>query len=335
MLANGASLEAKKEINELYGFSDVDLNTLNGLHSKLLSTLPKIDSRSVFKSANSVILKPGFVYDPYFKEVVSNVFRAETLESDLSTTEGVSMFNQWCSDKTDGMIPKMFDSLVPTCFAVASADYFNAKWRFPFDKKDTSNRPFHNETGKVSNVSTMMNSTTLNVCSDNQFTLVQLDYGNKAFRFSIVMPGGFDSDNGFTLSQIIEVLTLEKWNELNQNTTEGEFIIELPKFEINSDAKDISEIVRNMGLMSLFASESLSGISMNHPELSLGCMMQAVKISVAESGTKAASVTTGIMAGANMDYVIPKQININRPFMFIIDESSTGAILYMGAVRSL
>lgn len=221
---------------------------------------------------------------------------------------------------------------IPTSFSISSADYFNAKWRIPFDQKKTISKPFNNENGKTTNVSTMTNSCLVSIFVDNELSLVQLYYGNKAFRFSIILPGTFKNSNGYTLSDAIASLTPEQWQNMNNNTEEMYCDIFMPKFELDSK-KNIASLMKKLGLNSLFEAGSMKNIIQNNPELSIGAVLQAVKINVTENGTKAASVTTALNPGSNWNPNEP--IHVNRPFAFIIDETSTGAILYAGVVRSL
>jgi serpin B len=62
---------------------------------------------------------------------------------------------------------------------------------------------------------------------------------------------------------------------------------------------------------------------------------QDTYISTDESGTEAAAVTTVGMEVTSMPST-PRSVifNAERPFIYIIQENSTGAILFMGAVKN-
>ena len=65
--------------------------------------------------------------------------------------------------------------------------------------------------------------------------------------------------------------------------------------------------------------------------LSISKMLQKAKIEVSEEGTKASAVT---MAMVELTALRPEprkvEFHANRPFIYMITERSTGAILFMG-----
>jgi serpin B len=62
-------------------------------------------------------------------------------------------------------------------------------------------------------------------------------------------------------------------------------------------------------------------------------------LSVSEKGIEAAAVTTGFMDGDNGEegesIVEYKKFYLDKPFAFIIRETSTNAIVFIGAVNQL
>ena len=61
----------------------------------------------------------------------------------------------------------------------------------------------------------------------------------------------------------------------------------------------------------------------------IGKMFQMAKIKLDEQGTEAAAVTVIIVAPTSMPPV-PKPFYVNRPFLYIISEQSTGTIFFIG-----
>lgn len=335
MISNGLTENAQKEINSFYGIDDNSTNQINLLHSKLLTELTNIDSRVTFTPANAVVLVPTYNFYPEFIQKINDNFGAETLRYDLYTDAGIDQFNQWCSNKTNGMIQNMLEKFGNKHdYIVVSADYFNAKWTIPFDTKDTKTKEFICESGDTKEVATMKGQKLVNTFSDNELSLIQIPYGNQAFRFSVILPGGYESDNGISLSQAVTQLTPEKWRMMNQNSDKGIYTIYLPKFEISTKGT-IQNYLQEIGFAELFKTGAISKLSPDMPEhsKSLSSILQAVKIKVEENGTSAASVTLGTTETSNV--TVPEDIHINRPFIFIIDEASTGTILYAGVVRTL
>lgn len=334
LLSNGVSDDARAEINSVYGVDANDAKGLNDLHSRLLRELRSIDSRVTFMSANAVDLCPMYDFYPDFERSVVSGLNAELLRYDLYQKSGIAQFNQWCSGKTNGLIKNMLDENMTYCgYTVASADYFKAKWTIPFDGKNTKNEDFTCEDGTLKKVPTMVGQKYISAYSDNTISLIQIPYGNQAYRFSIILPGDYQSDNEISIVEAVNKLNFDSWKKMNSEKMNYHRIINLPRFSISTKG-DIAPQVRAIGFNELFKDGAISKISPNLPENEkfLSFIQQAVTISVEENGTTAASVT---VTGGITENIVPEEIFINRPFMFIIDEASTGTILYAGVVRKL
>lgn len=335
LLSNGVCDEARSEIYSFYGIDAMESNGLNELHARLLRELKVIDSRVTLTSANAVNLCPMYDFYSEFKERVVSDLNVEVLNYNIYQPSGIRQLNQWCSGKTNGLINNILsENGTYSGFAVASADYFKAKWTMPFDGKDTENKDFTCENGDVKRVPTMVGSKQISAYTDNKISLIQIPYGNQAFRFSIVLPGGFHNDNGVTIADAVNELSFEKWKKMNDEKLNNSCIINLPKFSITTSG-NIEELLGAIGFEELFKEGAVSKISPNLPddEKNVSYINQAVKITVEENGTTATSVT--ISGGSLSNFVVPEKIFINRPFLFIIDETSTGAIIYAGVVRAL
>ena len=72
-------------------------------------------------------------------------------------------------------------------------------------------------------------------------------------------------------------------------------------------------------------------------ELGIGEVLQSIFISVDEGGTEAAAATIAtIIAEEELPPSLrPYPFHVNRPFLFLIKENKTGAILFMGQVTNM
>ena len=90
-----------------------------------------------------------------------------------------------------------------------------------------------------------------------------------------------------------------------------------------------------MGISRLFnTSGSLSRID---DEIYCDLIKQITKIKVSESGAEAAAVTGSMIHMWDGESVPqgPVEINVNRPFIFSITESTNNIILFAGVIRNL
>ena len=66
--------------------------------------------------------------------------------------------------------------------------------------------------------------------------------------------------------------------------------------------------------------------------LAVSRMFQKAKIDVAEEGTKAAAVTAAMIVTTSLYQPKPREVNFyaDHPFIYLIKERSSGAILFIG-----
>ncbi len=110
----------------------------------------------------------------------------------------------------------------------------------------------------------------------------------------------------------------------------------MPKFDIGSN-QDITRLLKSKGLDYMF-DYGFNAIASDGSLLKVTQVLQETRVSTDEGGTLGAAVTMmGIDAALNPDApeFKPVEITLDRPFLFMIEETSTGTILFIGAVTKL
>ena len=67
-------------------------------------------------------------------------------------------------------------------------------------------------------------------------------------------------------------------------------------------------------------------------KLSIADVIHQAFVAVDENGTEAAAATAVVMGETSMSPPPPIEVHINRPFIFLIRDLETGAILFVGRV---
>ena len=94
--------------------------------------------------------------------------------------------------------------------------------------------------------------------------------------------------------------------------------------------------MKALGMKDAFNSATADFSNISNNELYLSLLKQSTYLKVDEEGTEAAAVTVGGMSNsAAPPSAGPVPFYLNRPFVFMIGESSTGTILFMGKVTKM
>ena len=120
-------------------------------------------------------------------------------------------------------------------------------------------------------------------------------------------------------------------NEMINNLETRDVILRMPKFEYESRF-DLTQTLYNMGMQDAFTGlADFSGIT-GTLDLSIAKVIHQASITLDESGTEAAAATAVIFwenAASNL-----LEITIDRPFIYMIRDNQTGAILFLGRVKN-
>lgn len=332
MLANGAAGDTRDEILNTLGFEEKELADVNLFNRRLAKDLMEVDHTTKVSLANSIWIDQAFkVYDS-FLSVNRETYGAEIFNVNLSAEQTRKDINKWASDKTYGMIPEFFKTAPGGAVCLMNALYFNGKWTNKFDKALTAEGEFHNADGTLSHPMMMKanRSTFSGFHDDKGASWIGLYYGNSAYKLVLILP-----DEGIALSDYLATLTKEEWQEYNSyyHVVDCEGSITFPKFSMESEL-ELAEILAKLGIEKVFMSGVADFSLMTSQEMAVNRVKQATKVRFDEEGTEAAAVTavTGITDPGplnKLDFVF------DRPFAFIIQESSSKAILFTGCVNKL
>lgn len=166
---------------------------------------------------------------------------------------------------------------------------------------------------------------------EGEFQAIRLPYGEEEQMAMYVFLPWEDS----SLSQFMDDLSAEKWEERQNQFFSREGQIELPRFTISYE-KSLKEALSQMGMEIAFDPGEADFYEMVTWENGERVFISDVKhksfIEVDETGTEAAAVTSVEMEATSMPIDQPFRMKVNRPFYFMIHDKATNEILFMGTV---
>lgn len=338
LMTPGASDELAEDIIKGLGFEGYTTEELADYYKELIPALLDVDKSTKIWNANAIWVREPVKIDKKYQSFVQDKYGATAADMPMNGKEAADLINKWCSKNTNKMIDHIFDNVDDEIkMVLANALYFKGIWseKYKFDESDTKDEKFTNVDGTEKKVKMMHRTFEGNAFCDDKIASVSLPFGNQAFSMRFIMPVDENEDINKTLASI----TSEKWSEINgwNEHTEryGEIIMALPRFESEYEATNdiLKEAFNNIGLGSIF-SRVFDKIASE--DMVLAQVGQKTKIKVNETGAEAAAISWGSMKCADAGPVDGKfYFEATRPFIYVISECSTGAVLFAGAVKKL
>jgi Serine protease inhibitor len=336
MLNDGAAGDTSKEIMAMLGFAGSDTKSINELCKALIDGAPEVDPAvsvdiSSYIAANSHL---GVQLEDLFRKDMETYYRAEASSLDFSSPDALKTINGWCSKKTDGKIDKMLDELdAQTLLVLMNAVNFKATWVRKFDEKNTQTETFTKDDGKTVQIPMMHQEALVRFASNDTYSTLLLPYGgtNAEWYMYVLLP----QDNK-TVKDVLEKIEGLNWTNFFWETDIYKVDIKIPRFKTTSE-NDLIASITKLGAPSIFDPNKadLSKMCSNSKNLYVSKMLQKATIDVNEKGTEAVAVTAAVVDPTEAPQK-PKptaEFHANHPFVYVIQERSSGAIFFIGTFR--
>jgi serpin B len=244
--------------------------------------------------------------------------------------------NDWVAKQTNDRIKDLLPpkSLNPmTRLVLVNAVYFLADWTLPFKKEATTQAPFFVDGTKSRNVDTMHAVEYVAYAEADGAKVIELTYKGNTASMVFVLP---DAKDGLgALEKKLSPEVYGRWLQALQSTRVA---ISLPKFTIDSaDPISLADDLGKMGMPTAFTRGKADFTAISNPPtpdeaLFIAQVFHKAFVKVDEKGTEAAAATAVVMEGAGAAPSKPKEFNADHPFLFVLRDRGTGAILFMGRV---
>jgi serine protease inhibitor len=326
MALNGANGTTAEEMIQALRLSGYTMSQVNDYNKTLREALLKVDPMTELNIANSIWNKSGFPFIPAFMSTNQTFYNAEIRELNFSDPSTLQAINAWCSDATKGKIPKVLDAIPFDAVSyLINAIYFKGIWQTKFEKKQTTNESFTASDGSSQMVAMMKQSAEYAYASTENGGYLQLPYGNEAFNMVVLLP-----HNGKTVTDMLPEINSETWNGLKYHTCKVN--LKLPRFKAECSYSMEQAILPAMGMLKAFSPAQADFSGMSDIALFISKVIHKTFVEVNEEGTQAAAVTAVEISLTSAGPGEPEEINffVNKPFLFLIRENSTGAILFAG-----
>ena len=327
MLANGAEASTREEIMATIGAKDFDINEMNAFYAYLMQRAKTADKHTTLNIANYIALNKEFQLKKKYASTIADSYKGAVEALDFNNPESTKRINGWCSEHTDNMIPSIIDQVEPSAVAyIMNAIYFNGTWADKFDKNNTKKEQFNGYTRDIKYVDMMHRNAKYYYTSNDVYSAVTLPYGSGTYSMTVILP-----NEGKFIPDVTKALNAKSIASLRSNMDECIVDLKLPRFttEMKLSLKDI---IAKLGAPSMFDTTRADFSSFANGNVYVSEMLQKAKIEVSEEGTKAAAVTMGMVKLTSIRPDEPRRVDFHcdHPFIYMIQDNYTGAILFMG-----
>jgi len=281
--------------------------------------------------ANALWGQNDYHFLPTFLSLLKSDYGAGLQEVDFKhDTEGArAEINSWVAKKTMDKIQNLIGpgALTPsTRLVLTNAIYFKGTWQDPFDKQFTHDDIFHLSAGAQTMAPMMRTTGNYSYTDSPDYQALCLPYAGGDLAMVILLPRAVDG-----LPQLEKALTAKALANVLGGMDDQEVHISIPKFKMTAEF-ELAPVLESMGMRDAFGTGSdFSGMTGNK-DLSISAVIHKAYVEVNEQGTEAAAATGIAMTTAMARPMQPEEFHADHPFLFLIRDQRSGAILFIGRV---
>lgn len=325
MAAGGASGATEEAFRKAISMGKLPTADFVKLFGKDVTGIVSGDPKVAFRSANGIWLADDAKLVPTYVDTLHNSFRARIESVDFSKSKAVKDINDWFARETRNLIPNMVSQLPrDTRVLLANALYFKGQWSIPFQTKATKPTPFHLSNGQAADVPMMRRSDDgFRYCKSENYQAVKLPFGKGDFEVAIVLPTA-TRDAAKNAAELVSVAWSDCYAERSGQ-------VSLPKLKLTAGG-DIKPMLEAIGLKEVF-SASADFSKMAKSRVKFDQVVHRVALSWDEEGAEAAAGTAVVMTKSVSTSVDRFEMNVDRPFVFVLSHVKTGAVILVGLVN--
>ncbi len=277
---------------------------------------------------NSLWGQLGFPFKDSYLDLLAVNYGAGVHIVDFVGAPGAAKdaINGWVAEQTQDKIVDLLtdDDIDSTVrLVLVNAIYFKAAWNLPFAVEDTADGEFTLLSEETITVPMMHQAEHFSYGEGGGYQAMALPYDGELLDMVFIVPdaGGFAAFEAGLTGDVVESILDGMAGAYATWVT-----MTVPRFGYESRFS-LKEILPAMGMVDAFGDADFSGTADEF--LRIHDVVHKATISIDEAGTEAAAATAVIEGNGDAEYAT---VTIDRPFVFLIRDIPTGAILFVGRV---
>jgi serpin B len=284
--------------------------------------------------ANAVWGLEGYPYREEYLSLLETRYGADLRTVDfVGDPEGArEEIDEWVAGRTNDRIDELFPEGAfdqYTRLVLTNAVYLLADWHHQFDESDTREEEFTTLDGSTTSVPLMRQTETFPYAEVDGHRIVELPYVGEEVNMVVLLPAEGEFE------RVEAGLTAGRLGELLDGLSEAEGEVVLPRFEFEAGF-GLTDLLSEMGMEVAFDPDEanfdgIAPLEEIEGNLFVDDVVHEAYVAVDEEGTEAAAAT-GVEVGLDSAPALDFRMVVDRPFLFLIRDRITGALLFLGRV---
>ena len=330
MVYAAAEGETKAQIQKTFHYPAPAI--LNPNSAALYNQFNKPNPDYKLATVNDLWMQQGLTPTKSYIDTVQRYYSGQVTALDFegSPDSARQTINKKIVEKTKQMIPELLPKgsiKSDTAVVLTNAVYFKGDWTLPFTAERTSAQPFYNAIGRASTVQMMQQQSYFSYYENKHIQVVQLPYKGDDLSMLVVLP---KLNHKLAMQQLAKSLNATKIKQWRSGLVRQEVDLQLPKFKLDARYQ-MKTLLADMGMPKAFNNGAEFNLYADGTPIKLDEVYHQAVVTVDEKGTEAAAAAGAVGMYVGMSY--PVEFKADHPFMFMIKDNKTDAILFLGQVN--
>ncbi|XP_022219250.1 serine protease inhibitor 27A [Drosophila obscura] len=333
--AAGADTQTQRELAN----TQTDIRSQNNVrefYRKTLNSFKKENQLHDTLSVRTKLFTDSFIETQQkFTATLKHFYDSDVEALDFSNAQAAAdAINGWASNITQGRLSQLVspDNVRSSVMLLTNLIYFNGLWRRQF-ANTYQGAFFRSQKPEQTRVEYMEQTDFFYYHNSEKLKaqILRLPYKGKNSMF-VLLPHALEGIN-----ELVHTLENDELKGAQWAMEEVKVKVTLPKFHFEYQ-ENFKEILKSLGVREIFEdSASLPGLTRGADvagKVKVSNILQKAGINVNEKGTEAYAATVVEIENKFGGSTTIEEFNVNRPFVFFIEEESTGNIMFAGKVHN-
>ena len=331
MLYTAAEGETKQQIQNTFHYPTPAI--LNPNSAALYNQFDKPNPNYDLSTVNDLWMRQGLSPNQNYLDTVKRYYGGQVTNLDFASRPEPSRqtINKTIANYTKQMIPELLPEgsiKSSTAAVLTNAVYFKSEWAQPLGLRG-STQPFYNLNGTTTDTNFMYSIESFDYMEDERVQVVELPYKGDELSMLVVLP---KSKEAAAMQKLIANLSTAQINKWTERLESKEIFLNMPKFKLEQIYK-MESILTEMGMPIAFSNKADFSLFNDKLPLAVDSVIHKAVVEVDEKGTVAAAATSIVITPISASY--NAEFTADHPFMFMIKDNKTDAILFLGQVNKL